>query len=66
MHEELHGQRKWMKEWRQVGRNLRKSGKRLEFGCLTKGAPLSSKATTESVSLESASVIESSNPSPEQ
>ena len=22
MHEELHGQRKWMKEWRQVGRHL--------------------------------------------
>jgi len=50
----------------ELERNLRKSGKRLEFGCLTKGAPLSSKATTESVSLESASVIESSNPSPEQ
>jgi len=22
VHEELHGQRKWMKEWRQVGRHL--------------------------------------------
>jgi len=22
MHEEFHGQRKWMKEWRQVGRHL--------------------------------------------
>jgi len=22
VHEELHGQQKWMKEWRQVGRHL--------------------------------------------
>jgi len=22
VHEELHGQRKWMKEWRKVGRHL--------------------------------------------
>jgi len=26
VHEELHGQQKWMKEWRQVGRHLQVMG----------------------------------------
>jgi len=47
-------------------RNMRKSCRRLEFGCSTEGAPSSSKATSESASPESPLVIDiSSNPFPE-
>jgi len=50
----------------ELERNLRKSRRRLELRCSTEGAPSSSEPTTESVLLESPSVINiSSDPSPE-
>jgi len=50
----------------ELERNLRKSHRRLELRCSTKGAPSSSEPTTESVLLESPPVINiSSDPSPE-
>jgi len=50
----------------ELERNLRKSRMRLELRCSTEGAPSSSEPTTESVPLESPSVINiSSDPSPE-